>query len=80
VTAHALGDYYNVGTQADVPKISGYASDRTATPKCKTDAKDCDWKCVIQTDKGAETKEVTTLGEFVEHCVKPEMGKRKPLK
>jgi hypothetical protein len=76
----ALGYYYNVGTQADLPKISGYASERAATPKCKADAKDCDWKCDVQTDKGSETKEVTTLGEFVEHCVKPAMEKRKPLK
>jgi hypothetical protein len=77
----ALGYYYTVGNQADLPKIAGYASDRTATPKCKADAKDCDWKCDVQTDKGtSETKEVTTLGDFVEHCVKPAMEKRKPLK
>lgn len=76
----ALGYYYNVGTNADLGKVSGYTSDKTATPKCKADAKDCDWKCEIQTDKGPETKEVTTLGEFVEHCVKPAMEKRKPLK
>lgn len=72
----ALGYYYNVGTAADVPKVSGYMSDRTATPKCKADAKDCDWKCDVQTDKGSETKEVTTLGDFVELCVKPAMEKR----
>jgi hypothetical protein len=76
----ALGYYYTVGTIADLPKIAGYSSDHTATPKCKADAKDCDWKCDVQTDKGSETKEVTTLGEFVEHCVKPAMEKRKPLK
>jgi hypothetical protein len=76
----ALGYYYNVGTQADLAKISRYAADRTAAPKCKADAKDCDWKCDVQTDKGSETKEVTTLGEFVEHCVKPAMEKRKSLK
>ena len=57
-------------------KISRYTSDRTATPKCKDEAKDCDWKCEIKTDKGSETKDVTTLGDFVEHCVKPAMEKR----
>ena len=76
----ALGYFYNVGTAADLPKISGYASDHTATPKCKADAKDCDWKCEVQTAKGPETKEVTTLGEFVEHCVKPAMEKNKAAK
>jgi HEAT repeat protein len=72
----ALGYYYNVGTAADLPKVTGYTSDKTATPKCKADAKDCDWKCDVQTDKGSETKEVKTLGEFVDYCVKPAMEKR----
>jgi hypothetical protein len=72
----ALGYYYTVGTPADLPKIADYTSDKTATPKCKADAKDCDWKCDVQTDKGSETKEIKTLGEFVEFCVKPAMEKR----
>ncbi len=72
----ALGYYYNVGTKADLPKVSAYAKDRAATPKCKANAQDCDWKCVVRTEKGEETKEVTTLGEFVESCVKPAMEKR----
>jgi HEAT repeat protein len=76
VRLSALGYYYNVGTKADLAKVSGYTSDRTATPKCKADAKDCDWKCVVRTEKGEETKEVATLGEFVESCVKPAMEKR----
>lgn len=76
----ALGYYYNVGTSADVAKVASYTSDRTATPKCKPDAKDCDWKCEITTSKGSETKEVTTLGEFVEYCVKPAMEKNKAAK
>ena len=76
----ALGYYYTVGTAADVSKVAGFTSDHTATPKCKADAKDCDWKCDVQTEKGSETKEVTTLGDFVEHCVKPAMEKRKAAK
>jgi HEAT repeat protein len=76
----ALGYFYNVGTAADLPKISSYTSDRTATPKCRADAKDCDWKCEVQTPKGPETKEVTTLGDFVEHCVQPAMEKNKAAK
>jgi hypothetical protein len=80
VRLSALGYYYNVGTEADLPKVAKYTSDKSATPKCKADANDCDWKCVVQGAKGEETKEVTTLGEFVEHCVKPAMEKRKPLK
>ena len=76
----ALGYYYTVGTAADVGKISGYTSDKTATPKCKADAKECDWKCEVQGEKGPETKEVSTLGQFVEYCVKPAMEKNKAAK
>jgi hypothetical protein len=76
----ALGYYYSVGNKSDLPKVASYTGDRTATPKCKADAKDCDWKCVVRTDKGEETKEVTTLGDFVESCVKPAMEKRESLK
>ena len=72
----ALGYYYNVGTAADLAKVEGFAKDKTATPKCKEDAKDCDWKCVIQGASGEETKEIGDLGDFVEYCVKPAMQKR----
>jgi len=80
VRLSALGYYYNVGTAADLPKVAAFGTDKAATPKCKPDAKDCDWKCVVQTDKGEETKDVATLGEFVESCVKPAMEKRGPAK
>ena len=72
----ALGYYYNVGTAADLAKVEGFGKDKTATPKCKEDAKDCDWKCVIQGASGEETKEISNLGDFVEYCVKPAMQKR----
>jgi hypothetical protein len=68
----ALAYYYSVGTAADLPKVQSYAADKSAAPKCAKDAKDCEWKCVVN----AEQKEVTTVGEFVEFCVKPAMEKR----
>lgn len=72
----ALSYYYAVGTQADLPKVEGFDKDSTATPKCKADAKECEWKCTVQGASGDEVKEIKTVGEFVEFCVKPAMQKR----
>jgi hypothetical protein len=72
----ALSYYYSSGTPADLPKVEAFDKDTTATPKCKTDAKECEWKCTVQGASGDETKEIKTVGEFVEFCVKPAMQKR----
>ncbi len=72
----ALSYYYSSGTPADLPKVEAFAKDNAATPKCKADAKECEWKCTVQGASGEETKEIKTVGEFVEFCVKPAMEKR----
>jgi len=73
----ALSYYYSLGTPADLPKVETFEKDNAATPKCKPDAKECEWKCTVQGANGAdETKEIKTVGEFVEFCVKPAMQKR----
>lgn len=72
----ALSYYYSSGTPADLPKVEGFEKDATATPKCKADAKECEWKCTVQGASGEETKDIKTVGEFVEFCVKPAMQKR----
>ena len=72
----ALSYYYSAGTPADAPKIAAFEKDTAATPKCKADAKECEWKCTVQGAAGEETKEIKTVGEFVEFCVKPAMDKR----
>ena len=72
----ALGYYYNRGTAADLPKLSHFASDRTKTPTCAEDDKDCEWKCEVDADGKRETKDITTVGEFFDFCVKPAMEKR----
>jgi hypothetical protein len=43
---------------------------------CAKDAKDCEWKCEIAVGDKNESKDVTTIGEFVRYCVMPEMEKR----
>lgn len=73
----ALSYYYSSGTAADLAKVQAFEKDGQATPKCKADAKECEWKCTIQTAAGAEeTKDIKTVGEFVEFCVKPAVEKR----
>ena len=72
----ALGYYYNRGTTADLPKLSHFTSDRSKTPTCAKDEKDCEWKCEVDADGKRETKDITTVGEFFDYCVKPAMEKR----
>ncbi len=72
----ALSYYYSAGTPADSAKIAAFEKDSTATPKCKADAKECEWKCTVQAGSGEETKEIKTVGDFVSYCVKPAMEKR----
>lgn len=73
----ALGYYYEKGTKADLDKLSNFASERAKTPSCgKDSAEGCEWKCEVTADGKRETKDITTLGEFFEHCVKPAMEKR----
>jgi hypothetical protein len=74
--ATALGYYYNKGTPADLPKLTPLMKDPQKTPTCAKDAQDCEWKCEVAADGKRETKDISTLGEFVEFCVKPAVEKR----
>jgi hypothetical protein len=80
VRMSALGYYYAVGNKADLGKIEKFAADRTAAPKCKDKAKECEWKCEVTSGGARETKDITTLGDFVTYCVKPAMDARAPGK
>jgi len=72
----ALGYYYEWGIKAELSKVEGYASDRDKVPDCKEGAADCEWKCAVGEGKSQEIKDVKTVGEFVQYCVKPAMEKR----
>ncbi|HEY3499069.1 MAG TPA: hypothetical protein VGK73_30470 [Polyangiaceae bacterium] len=73
----ALGYYYDRGTKADLGKLASFSGNRDKTPTCaKENAEGCEWKCEVTADGKRETKDITTLGEFFEHCVKPAMEKR----
>jgi hypothetical protein len=72
----AFGYYYNHGTKADLDRLSNYMKDPQKTPTCAKDAQDCEWKCEVAADGKRETKDISTVGEFVEFCVKPAVEKR----
>lgn len=68
----ALGYFYANGKAADLPKIEAFKADKTKVPK--VDDPDGKWQCDVP--KGAdgketETKNITTVGEFVSFCVEP---------
>jgi hypothetical protein len=76
VRTSALGYYYAVGTKADLPRVAGYEKDKTRTPTCRVDAKECEWKCEVSAAGGREAKDITTIGEFVTYCIKPALEAR----
>jgi hypothetical protein len=72
----ALGYYYHAGTSADLPRLDSLKSDETKVPKCRDDAKDCEWTCDVSANGTRETKNIDTVGDFYEFCVKPALEKR----
>jgi hypothetical protein len=75
VRVSALGFYYEHGTPADLAALEAYAGDREKVPGCARDATDCEWKCTL----AGELREIETVGDFVEYCVKPAVKVRKPI-
>jgi hypothetical protein len=72
----ALGYYYHAGTPADLPRLESVKNDKTKVPECSEQAKDCEWKCDIVVSGTRETKDIKTVGEFYEFCVKPALEQR----
>ncbi len=76
VRLSALGYYYEHGLKSERSKVDGYASDGQRVPECGSDAQECEWKCTVPSGKTEETKEIKTVGDFVNYCVIPAMDKR----
>lgn len=72
----ALGYYYEWGAKPEIGKVEPFANERDKVPDCKEGAADCEWKCAVGEGKSQEIKDIKTLGEFVQYCVKPAMEKR----
>jgi hypothetical protein len=76
----ALGYYYEGGTKTDLPKVDRFASDSTKVPECLPNAKECEWKCTVDSGGKQDEKTIATVGDFVTFCVKPALEKRAPAK
>ncbi len=78
VRLSALGYYYQGGAKSDLAKVDRYASDSVKVPECLPGAKECEWKCTVESGGKADEKTVATVGDFVSFCVKPALEKRAP--
>ncbi len=76
VRLSALGYYFKFGTKTQVDKVTRFASDRQKVPKCREDADGCAWQCAVGPKEKKELKEVATVGDYVNYCVKPAMEDR----
>ena len=76
----ALSWYFRFGTASDLERLKGFQDDKGKVPPCGKDAKDCEWKCDVRiAEQKTESKDITTVGEFVRHCVIPEIERRAPV-
>ncbi len=76
----ALGWYLGLGTKEDLPAVEKYAASKDPLPKCK-DVDDCKWDVgcpVPKKDKPEEfeTKPLSTVGDYVNYCVKVQIEMR----
>jgi hypothetical protein len=73
----ALSWYFHNGTAPDVDKLKRWSGEKTRTPKCAPDAKECEWKCEYRAADGKSVvRDITTVGDFVLYCVVPEIERR----
>jgi hypothetical protein len=63
----AAGSYYQA-KKADAGPVRGLESDKTAIAKCEP-ADKCGWECIVN----KESKTPTTVGEFVQWCIEPQL-------
>jgi hypothetical protein len=80
VRLSALGYYYAYGTKDDLAKVEVFKKDSQKTPSCPKEAQQCAWTCTVAGEKAPLTKEVETVGQFVEYCLVPSMSDREATK
>jgi hypothetical protein len=75
----AAGSYYG-GPKADAGPVLALAEDKSLLPKCDA-ADQCGWQCDVPKSPGSQdrdTKDVTTVGEFVRWCIEPSLTGGRP--
>ncbi len=75
----AFGYYLEHGRANQLDEVEGFAKDGMRVPECAAGADQCEWNCEVVEGKDQVVKEIKTVGDFVEYCVKPAMAKRVPF-
>ncbi len=68
----AISFFYRFGTKLDIPALTELKKDKTKIPVC--DEQDCKWICDIpkkDDPKSSESKEITSVSDYVEFCIEP---------
>lgn len=74
----AISYYYELGDKKMIGDVAPFESDNTKAPSCDDDA-GCDWTCLVGPDDAKkEPKDVKTVGDFVQYCIKPKMQRTEP--
>jgi len=74
----ALSYYYELGDNKTLGAIGPFENDTQKAPTCDDDA-GCDWTCLVGPGEKKKTaKDVKTVGDFVQYCIKPKMSRTDP--
>lgn len=72
----ALGFYLDRGTSGELAALEPLVRDMTRVPACARGTDGCEWHCEIASEGGQVMKSISTLGDFVQYCVKPAILER----
>ena len=72
----ALGFYLDRGTSGELAALEPLVRDMPRVPACARGTDGCEWHCEIASDGGQVMKSISTLGDFVQYCVKPAILER----
>ena len=74
----AVGFFFTHGKLDDLATLTPLETDTMRAPVCEAD--DCKWACEVPKEGGKpderEQKEIKTVGDFVKHCVVPEVKRK----
>jgi hypothetical protein len=72
----ALSYYLEQGTRDQLATLEGYATDNSRVPGCARGAEGCEWRCEVSKAGQQVAKDVATVGDFIQYCVKPAILER----
>lgn len=76
----AISYYFTYGTKEDLPKLEPLHADGKKIPECDEEV-DCGWVCEVAKggdEEQREAKPIETVGQYVRHCIEPQMAMNEP--